>query len=221
MAVVPASLAAVAEGQTTQLTGAAALDYSSLLNVRGRGAVVSGERVDHRHQQRRGGHGGQGVHQCPGDSAGHMAGPHKRSDADSVLNTHVTPPGDTVPDPLFTPQDFATARTGLYQGLLKDGSGNVVGAITGLNLLSTRAFTSKVVFNGITYSLSGSVAVDGSFSGSILRTGKTPLAVTLQLGTTADGGLTLRGTVTGDNTTGNGFIAQAPIPRLIPPQPHW
>jgi hypothetical protein len=128
----------------------------------------------------------------------------------TVLNTNVVPPGSAVPEPVFTAQSFATTQAGLYQGLLKDANGNVVGTITGLKLLSTRSFTGKVVLNGITYSLSGSVLADGSYAGQILRKGKTALAVSLQLGSTASGALTLRGTVSGDGTVGTGLIAQAP-----------
>ena len=128
----------------------------------------------------------------------------------AVLNTNAAAPGSAVPEPVFTAQSFATGQVGLYQGLLKDANGNVVGTIMGLKLLSTRAFTGKVVLNGITYSLSGSVLVDGSYTGAILRKGKTALSVTLQLGSTASGALTLRGTVSGDATVGTGLIAQAP-----------
>lgn len=128
----------------------------------------------------------------------------------SVLNRNVAPPGDSVPDAVFSALAFATTRAGLYQGILKDSNGNVMGAITGLTLSTTRAFSGKVVFNGITYALAGTMLADGSFSGSILRKGKTSLTVSLQLGSTALGGLILRGTVSGDGTTGDGFIAQAP-----------
>jgi hypothetical protein len=134
----------------------------------------------------------------------------------SVLNLNVTPPGNAVPDPVFTPQVFAANQIGIYQGLLKDSGGDVVGALLGFKLLSTRAFSGKVVLNGITYSLSGQVQADGSFSGQILRRNQSPIAVTLQLGTTAAGGLTLQGSVVGDGTTGNGFIAQAPFTKANP-----
>lgn len=137
----------------------------------------------------------------------------------TVLNTNAVPPGDVAPDPVFTPQVFSTARVGTYQGILRDAGGNVVGALTGIKLLSTRSFSGKVILNGLTYSFSGVLLPDGSFTGSILRTGKTPLAVTLQLGTTPSGALTLQGQVSGDGTTGNGFIAQAPYSttNLAPP----
>jgi hypothetical protein len=134
----------------------------------------------------------------------------------SVLNLNVTPPGNVVPDPVFTPQVFAANQIGIYQGLLKDSGGDVVGALLGFKLLSTRAFSGKVVLNGITYSLAGQVQADGSFSGQILRRNQSPIAVTLQLGTTAAGGLTLQGSVVGDGTVGNGFIGQAPFTKANP-----
>ncbi|MDB6139532.1 MAG: hypothetical protein JWO94_2604, partial [Verrucomicrobiaceae bacterium] len=119
-----------------------------------------------------------------------------------------------VPDLIFTPQVFAAGQAGLYMGLLKDVNGNVVGAITGLTLKSTRAFTGKVTFNGISYSVAGIFLADGSFSGQILRPGKSALAVSMQLGTTAGGGFVVRGQVAGDATTGAGLIAQAPYTAL-------
>jgi hypothetical protein len=134
----------------------------------------------------------------------------------TVLNANVTPPGDAVEVPSFTAQVFEPSMAGLYHGLLKDGGGNGVGAVTGFTLKSTRSFTAKVIFNGITYSLAGALLADGSFSGEIKRTGKTALVVTLQLGSTAGGGLTLQGTVSGDGTTGGGFIAHSPFTKATP-----
>ncbi len=130
----------------------------------------------------------------------------------TVLNSatqRVTTPGTSAPALGFTPQTFVATQAGLYQGLLMD-NGVVVGAITGFTLAATRSFTGKVVFNGITYSLAGKVELDGSFSGEIKRTGKTPITVTLNLGITSGGGRTLQGTVTGDGTTGSGLIPNAP-----------
>lgn len=91
-----------------------------------------------------------------------------------------------------------------------------MGALLGFKLLSTRAFSGKVVLNGITYSLAGQVQADGSFSGQIRRGNQLPIAVTLQLGTTAAGGLTLQVLVVGDGTVGNGFTAQAPFTKANP-----
>ncbi len=81
-----------------------------------------------------------------------------------MLNANVTLPGAAVADPVVVPLVFAATQAGLYQGVLKDADGNVVGAIMGLKLLGTRAFTGKVVLNGITYSLSGSMLADGSYT---------------------------------------------------------
>ena len=105
---------------------------------------------------------------------------------------------------------------GLYHGILRDSGGNVLGAVTGLTLKSTRSFTAKVIFNGISHSLTGALQSDGSFSGEIKRTGKAALNVTLQLGSTTGGGLTLQGTVAGDGTTGGGFIAHSPFTKATP-----
>lgn len=134
----------------------------------------------------------------------------------TVLNANVTTPGTGAEVPGFLAQIFQPSMAGLYHGLLKDMSGQVVGAVTGFTLKSTRSFTAKVVFNGITYSLAGALLADGSFSGEIKRTGKTALAVTLQLGSTAGGGLTLQGTVSGDGTTGGGLVAHSPFTKTQP-----
>jgi hypothetical protein len=134
----------------------------------------------------------------------------------TVLNANVAKPGAEAEVPGFLPQAFQLSMAGLYQGLLKDSSGNVVGAVTSFTLKSTRSFTAKVVFNGITYSLAGALLADGSFSGEIKRTGKTALAVTLQIGSTPGGGLTLQGTVSGDSTTGGGLLAHSPFTRMQP-----
>jgi len=134
----------------------------------------------------------------------------------TVLNANVTPPGDAVEVPRFMAQVFQPSMAGLYHGLLKDPGGQVVGAVTGFTLKSTRSFTTKVIFNGITYSLAGALLADGSFSGEIKRTGKTALVVTLQLGSTPGGGLTLQGTVSGDGTTGGGLVAHSPFTKTQP-----
>jgi hypothetical protein len=134
----------------------------------------------------------------------------------TVLNANVTPPGDAVEVPSFMAQVFQPSMAGLYHGLLKDSGGNVVGAVTGFTLKSTRSFTAKVIFNGVTYSLAGALLADGSFSGEIKRTGKTALVVTLQLGSTPGGGLTLQGTVSGDGTTGGGLVAHSPFTKTQP-----
>ena len=134
----------------------------------------------------------------------------------TVLNANVTPPGDAVEVPSFLAQIFQPSMAGLYHGLLKDSGGNVVGAVTGFTLKSTRSFTAKVIFNGITYSLAGALLEDGRFSGEIKRTGKTALVVTLQVGSTPGGGLTLQGTVSGDGTTGGGLVAHSPFSKTTP-----
>ncbi len=195
---ITASPASVNEGLTTQLSAVAALDDGSQINLGSSDAlwsVLNGPLVG----ITSGGlaTAGEVFINAPASVQGTWNGINGSLTL-TVLNTNVVPPGDTVPDPVFTPQSFATSQAGLYQGLLKDGGGNVVGALTGFKLLSTQAFTGKVVLNGITYSLSGSFLVDGSFSGSISRKGKTSLAVTLHLGSTAGSGLTLQGTVSGD-----------------------
>jgi len=134
----------------------------------------------------------------------------------TVLNANVTTPGGEAEVPGFLSQVFQPSMAGLYHGLLKDVGGQVVGAVTGFTLKSTRSFTAKVVFNGVTYSLAGALLADGSFSGEIKRPGKTALVVTLQVGSTPGGGLTLQGTVSGDGTTGGGFIAHSPFTKATP-----
>lgn len=128
-----------------------------------------------------------------------------------VINDNSSAPGDVTSDPAFTPLAYtSTSQTGTYQGIIRDSAGNVVGALTGIKLLSTRTFSGKVIFNGVTYSLSGTILPDGSYSGSINRTGKLPLTVTLHLGSTGSGAFTLQALVVGDGVTGTGLIAQAP-----------
>lgn len=134
----------------------------------------------------------------------------------TVLNANVTPPGNGAVEPGFTAQSFETRMAGLYHGLLKDSGGSVVGTITGFTLKGTRSFTAKVIFNGVTYSLAGSLLANGSFTGEIKRTGKTALTVTLQLGSTTGGGLTLQGSVSGDGTTGGGSIVHSPFAKATP-----
>lgn len=134
----------------------------------------------------------------------------------TVLNANVTTPGTGAEVPSFLAQGFQPSMAGLYHGLLKDAGGQVVGAVTGFTLKSTRSFTAKVVFNGLTYSLTGTLQTDGSFSGEIKRAGRAALAVTLQLGSTAGAGLTLRGSVSGDGTTGSGFIVHSPFTKATP-----
>jgi hypothetical protein len=134
----------------------------------------------------------------------------------TVLNANAAKPDAEFQAPSFMSQGFQPSMAGLYHGLLKDAGGQVVGAITGFTLKNTRSFTTKVIFNGLTYSLVGTMLEDGRFSGEIKRTGKTSLLVTLQLGSTPSGGLTLQGTVSGDATTGGGFIAYSPFTTINP-----
>ncbi len=136
----------------------------------------------------------------------------------TVRDTSVIPPGPNEPPPGFTAQDFTADSAGLYQGILRDSSGHVLGAILNLALKSTGSFTAKVVLNGVTHSLTGSLQANGSFSGMIPRAGNVALMVSLQIGRTTAGGLTLSSSVTADGTTGTGFIAQAPY-SLAQPAP--
>lgn len=134
----------------------------------------------------------------------------------TVLNANAAKPDAEFQGPGFAAQGFQPSMAGLYHGLLKDVGGQVVGAITGFTLKNTRSFTTKVIFNGLTYSLVGTMLEDGRFSGEIKRPGKTALLVTLQLGSTAGGGLTLQGTVSGDGTTGGGLVAHSPFTKTTP-----
>jgi hypothetical protein len=134
----------------------------------------------------------------------------------TVLNANAAKPDAEFQGPSFTAQGFQPGMAGLYHGLLKDVGGQVVGAITGFTLKNTRSFTAKVNFNGLTYSLVGTMLEDGRFSGEIKRPGKTALLVTLQLGKTSSTALTLQGTVSGDATSGVGFMAHAPFTTILP-----
>ncbi|GEP43741.1 hypothetical protein [Brevifollis gellanilyticus] len=133
-----------------------------------------------------------------------------------VLDTSVVPPGPVEPGMGFTAQAFSPAAKGTYQGILRDINGRSLGAIQSFTVTETGKFSAKVIFNGVTYPLSGTLLPNGSFTGSILRTGNTALSVTLQLGITTSGALTLVGTITGDGTTGTGSIAQAPFGNANP-----
>ena len=211
-----ATPASVTEGLTTQLTGMATMDDDTLVRLLGgdpvwsvvngpiTGIALNGNAT-----------AGEVFINAPATVRGSWDG----IEGDlvlTVLNANLLPPGNEVPDPGFTVQGFAVNQVGFYQGILRDAGGNVVGALTGFRLVSSRAFSGKVVFNGSTYSLKGIFQPDGSYTGQILRSKKTPLDVTLQLGVTAAGGLTVQGTVRGDGTTGEGFIAQAPYTKFNP-----
>jgi hypothetical protein len=131
----------------------------------------------------------------------------------TVLNSvtqRVATPGTSAPPFAFFPISFDWTKAFLYQGLLRDNADVVVGTITGLNLTVKGSFTSKVIFNGITYALAGKVQQDGSYSGEIKRTGKTPISVTLNLGSTDVGTFMFQGTVTGDGVTAGGPISMTP-----------
>jgi hypothetical protein len=134
----------------------------------------------------------------------------------TVLNANANPPGNEAATPVFTALNFEARMAGLYHGLLKDSGGNVVGAITGFTLKNTSSFTTKIIFNGITYPLAGSLMTNGSFIGEIKRAGKTALTVTLQIGSTTGGGLVVQGTVSGDGTAGSGMVAHSSFTKAAP-----
>lgn len=203
---------AVTEGTTSQLSGIAAMTDGSTTNLRSsevQWSVVSGPISGITSS------GLATADQVFVNAPATVSGSWDGISGDviiTVLNSVtqlVARPGATAPALGFTPQTFVATHAGLYQGLLMD-NGVVVGAITGFTLAATRSFTSKVTLNGITYSLAGKVELDGSFSGEIKRTGKTTIAVTLNLGITSGGGLTLQASVSGDGVTSGGLIANAP-----------
>ncbi len=204
----------VVEGLSTQLTAIATMDDGSLINLGGSdprwsvlGGAIAGISTSGVLT------GGEVFINAPATARCTWNG--ATGDLSlSVINNNVALPGSTAPDPSYTPQAFAAANAAVYQGILEDDSGNVVGAITGLTVKSTRAFTGKVVLNGVTYALSGSFLADGSFVGQILRPGKSALAVSLNLGVSGSGALVARGSVVGDGTTGSGQIVQAPYSKL-------
>ena len=146
---ITASPASVIEGLTTQLSSVATMDDGSLISLGGGDAqwsILSGPLVG----ITSGGlaTAGEVFINTPAMVRGSWEGI-SGSLSLTVLNANVVPPGSTVAEPVVVAQSFASTQAGLYQGVLKDAGGNVVGAVMGLKLLSTRAFTGKVVFNGI------------------------------------------------------------------------
>ncbi|MCB1235066.1 MAG: hypothetical protein KDM91_08340, partial [Verrucomicrobiae bacterium] len=217
---VSADPAAVEEHETTQLTAVATMDDDSLVNVGGADAlwaILDGpiDTID-----------GNGV-ATAGDvfinSPANVRGTYDGVDGDlqiMVLNVNAAPPTDPQPDPGFTEQNFDPGQAGLYQGLLTDSGGNVLGAIVGLRIKNTGAFSGKVFFNGKAYALKGVLDGNGDFTGQVIRKGLTPLDVVLHIGETTSGGLSLQGTVDGDSTSGGAIADRAPYhPKNNPAPP--
>jgi hypothetical protein len=136
-----------------------------------------------------------------------------------VLNRNVVPPGGPFPSPTFTELDFQPGQAGLYQGLLVDGNGNVIGSLSGLKLGVTGGFSGRLIFNGKTYTLRGTLDSNGDFTGGIPRKNLPAIDVTLRIGQTSGGGLALEGTVVGDGTSGSAHIARTPYNGKTNPAP--
>ena len=128
----------------------------------------------------------------------------------TVLNVNSAVPAQPAPDPGFTEQPFAALHPGLFEGLLRDTQGNILGALTGSRLTSKRSFTARVVFNGVAQWLKGALLPDGSFLMSYPRQNRSDLAVSLQLGISDSGAVLLRATVAGDGVATEGWLAHAP-----------
>lgn len=129
----------------------------------------------------------------------------------TVLNVNSAMPAETAPDPGFSAQPFSTLHPGLFEGLLRDAQGNIIGALTGFKLTGKRSFTARVVFNGVVQTLRGTLLPDGSFSLNYPRRNRSDLAVTLQLGTSDSGAVLMRATIEGDGVATEGWLAQAPF----------
>lgn len=129
----------------------------------------------------------------------------------TVLNVNSTTPAQPAPDPGFSTQPFSASHTGLFEGILRDSMGQIVGMLSNLKLSGKRSFTAKVVFNGVAQTIKGTFLPDGSFSLSFPRRNRTDLQVTLQLGLSDSGAALVQTTVTGDGMTAAGWIAQAPF----------
>lgn len=129
----------------------------------------------------------------------------------TVLNVNSAVPAQPAPEPGFTEQPFAAMQPGLFEGLLRDAQGNIIGALTGLRLTSKRSFTARVVFNGVAQTLKGTFLPDGSFSLSFPRRNRSDLIVTLQLGVSDAGAVLMRATIEGDGVATEGWLAQAPF----------
>jgi hypothetical protein len=129
----------------------------------------------------------------------------------TVLNVNSTTPTQPAPDPGFSTQPFSASHTGLFEGILRDSEGQIVGMLSNLKLSGKRSFTAKVVFNGVAQTIKGTFLPDGSFSLSFPRRKRTDLQVTLQLGLSDSGAALVQTTVTGDGMTATGWVAQAPF----------
>ncbi|MCB1065996.1 MAG: hypothetical protein KDN20_24150, partial [Verrucomicrobiae bacterium] len=216
---VAADPAAVNEKSTTQLSAVATMDDDTLINVGESGIIwsildgpITG--IDSA--------GLASVGEVFFNGPASVRGSFDGIDSDlvlTILNVKLDTPAAPQPDSTFLAEIFDPSQIGIYQGVLADGGGNLVGAVQGLRLSPTGAISGRVLFNGRTYRLRGALEPDGTYSGEIIRRNEDPLAVTLAIGRTENGagGLTLQGTVSGDGTNAGGSIAQAPYhPRNNP-----
>ncbi len=96
-----------------------------------------------------------------------------------------------------------TASTGVYSGLLRDGTA-IVGNLGAFRVQDSGAFSGAIWFQGRRYPLRGILDPGtGAFAGQIDRPGAAPLVVSLQLeqSTSGNPAFYLGGTVTGDGIT--------------------
>lgn len=136
-----------------------------------------------------------------------------------VINLTVETPPDTVPPPDFVAENFAPLQAGRYFGLLRDASDQVIGYVPVIQLNGVGGISGRIIFQGRSYRIRGTLEPDGTFTGEINRRNLDPLAVTLEIGRTnmGAGGLTLNATVSGDGLTASGHIDQSPYhPRNQP-----
>ncbi len=218
---VAADPAVVIEKSSTQLTAVATMDDDTLVSVGGADAawsILDGPLtgID--------GVGLVSVGEVFVNGPAGVRGTYDGVDGDllfTVLNVNLETPISPQPETTLLADIFDFSQAGLYQGILADGSGALVGAMQGLRLSPTGAISGRVIFNGRIYRLRGALEPDGTYTGEIVRRNEDPLAVTLAIGRTENGagGLTLRATISGDGTNAGGSIAQAPYHRRNNPSP--
>lgn len=121
-------------------------------------------------------------------------------------------PSSAAAPPVTAPQSWIAAFVGTYDGVLTKG-GSTRGGIQSLVVAVNRTFTATLWVDGRRYALKGTFALDGSCTTQVLRTGTTPMGVTLHLASAT--GFTnayqLTGLVTKDDETLGVDAQQLPV----------
>jgi len=121
-------------------------------------------------------------------------------------------PGSSATPPATVSQAWLPALVGTYNGVLtKDGSTR--GGIQSLIVAANRTFTASLWVDGRRYALKGTFALDGLCTTQVLRTGTTPIDVTLHLASATGftGVYQLTGLVTKDGETFGVDAQQLPV----------